>query len=78
MLFRSAFRFEKLDLGDTVGIMALFAAQRPRRFERVIHLAAQAGMRYSLVNPHAYAHSNLSGFLNILEACRQYGTEHLV
>jgi nucleoside-diphosphate-sugar epimerase len=74
----AVFRFEKLDLGDTAGIMALFAAQRPRRFERVIHLAAQAGVRYSLVNPHAYAHSNLAGFLNILEACRQYGTEHLV
>ena len=77
----AAFRFEKLDLGDTAGIMALFSAQhaRPaRRFDRVIHLAAQAGVRYSLVNPHAYAHSNLAGFLNILEACRQYGTEHLV
>lgn len=71
----TAFRVEKFDLADAPGVMAVFAANR---FERVIHLAAQAGVRYSLVNPHAYAQSNLVGFLNILEACRQHGVEHLV
>ena len=71
----AAFRFEKLDLADAPGLTALFAANH---FGRVIHLAAQAGVRYSLVNLHAYAQSNLVGFLNILEACRRHGVEHLV
>src|ERR1700754_4881524 len=56
------FRFVRLDVSDTAGMRALFAETRP---ERVIHLAAQAGVRYSLVNPHAYTESNVTGFLNI-------------
>lgn len=69
------FRFVKLDLADTEGMSALFAEDPPRR---VIHLGAQAGVRYSLVNPHAYVSSNLDGFLNVLEGCRQSKVEHLV
>ena len=64
-----------LDLVDRDGLAALFDASRP---ERVIHLAAQAGVRYSLENPHAYIDSNLAGFANILEACRHHGVQHLV
>ena len=71
----AAFRFKKIDVADTAGVTALFAAGR---FERVIHLAAQAGVRYSLVNPQAYVQSNLVGFANILEACRQHEIGHLV
>jgi UDP-glucuronate 4-epimerase len=69
------FRFIKLDLADRKGLESLFA-EIP--FRRVVHLAAQAGVRYSLVNPHAYIDSNLVGFLNILEGCRQIHAEHLV
>jgi len=69
------FRFVKLDVADREGMAALFAAERP---ERVIHLAAQAGVRYSLQNPHAYVDSNLVGFMNILEGCRHQGVQHLV
>jgi len=69
------FRFEKLDLADTDAAAALFARER---CPRVVHLAAQAGVRYSLSNPQAYAQSNLAGFLNVLEACRHHGVEHLV
>jgi UDP-glucuronate 4-epimerase len=69
------FRFEKLDVADREGMADLFARLRPRR---IIHLAAQAGVRYSLVNPHAYTDSNVTGFLNILEGCRHNGVEHLV
>ncbi|MGH8616819.1 MAG: NAD-dependent epimerase [Burkholderiales bacterium] len=69
------FRFEKLDLADTTATAALFARER---CPRVVHLAAQAGVRYSLKNPQAYAQSNLAGFLNILEGCRHHGVEHLV
>jgi UDP-glucuronate 4-epimerase len=69
------FSFAKLDLSDADGVTALFAAEKP---SRVIHLAAQAGVRYSLTNPHVYAASNLVGFLNILEACRHRKVEHLV
>src|SRR3954447_22090249 len=61
------FRFTKLDLADQAGIDGLFKREKP---ERVVHLAAQAGVRYSLTNPQAYISSNLVGFLNILEACR--------
>ena len=68
------FRFVKLDLADRDGMAALFAREG---FQRVIHLAAQAGVRYSLVNPHAYVDSNLVGFTNILEGCRHHGVEHL-
>jgi UDP-glucuronate 4-epimerase len=69
------FRFEKLDLADAAATAALFARER---CPRVVHLAAQAGVRYSLKNPQAYAQSNLAGFLNILEGCRHHGVEHLV
>lgn len=69
------FRFVKLDVADRAGMEALFAAER---FDRVIHLAAQAGVRYSLQNPHAYIDSNLVGFMNILEGCRHAKVEHLV
>ena len=69
------FRFIKLNLTDKKNIDHLF---RKEKFNRVIHLAAQAGVRYSLENPMAYADSNLTGHLTILESCRQYGTEHLV
>ena len=69
------FRFQRLDVADRAGVEALFAAER---FDRVVHLAAQAGVRYSITHPHAYGESNLSGFLNILEACRQHPVAHLV
>src|SRR5262245_6328593 len=70
-----SFRFEQLDLADRAGMARLFAAQR---FPCVIHLAAQAGVRHSLVDPHAYADANLVGFLNVLEGCRHGGCDHLV
>jgi len=69
------FRFVQLDVGDRSGIAALFAAEK---FDRVVHLAAQAGVRYSLQNPHAYVDSNLIGFVNILEGCRHSQVQHLV
>ena len=69
------FSFHKLDVVDRVGVAALFAAHQPRR---VIHLAAQAGVRYSITNPHDYIDSNIQGFINVLEGCRHNGIEHLV
>jgi UDP-glucuronate 4-epimerase len=69
------FRFVKLDLADRAGMAALFAEHR---FRDVVHLAAQAGVRHSLVDPHTYADANLTGFLNILEGCRQAKSRHLV
>jgi UDP-glucuronate 4-epimerase len=69
------FRFAKLDVSDQAGVAALFAVEK---FDRVIHLAAQAGVRYSLQNPHAYIDSNVVGFTNILEACRHAKVGHLV
>lgn len=69
------FHFVKLDLVDRDKIAALFAHEK---FSRVLHLAAQAGVRYSLQNPHAYVESNLIGFLHILEGCRHHAVEHLV
>src|SRR5690349_9221863 len=69
------FRFEQCDIADRSRIGALFSAHR---FSQVIHLAAQAGVRYSLVDPHAYADANLVGFLNILEGCREAKTQHLL
>ena len=69
------FRFVRLDVADRPGMEALFADEK---FERVIHLAAQAGVRYSLENPHAYVDSNLVGFMNILEGCRHNRVMHLV
>jgi UDP-glucuronate 4-epimerase len=72
---RNGFSFLKIDLVDQPGIAALFEREQP---ERVIHLAAQAGVRYSLVNPQAYVAANLTGFVNILEGCRHNGVQHLV
>ena len=68
------FRFVKMDVADRAGMEALFAAEK---FDRVIHLAAQAGVRYSLENPHAYIDSNVVGFMNILEGCRHNKVAHL-
>jgi len=67
--------FIKLDLTDLENIKALFKEQQ---FDYVVNLAAQAGVRYSLENPHSYVDSNITGFLNILESCRAYPVEHLV
>ena len=69
------FSFERLDIADRAAMAALFERHR---FERVVHLAAQAGVRYSLQNPHAYADANLVGFVNVLEGCRHAGVRHLV
>jgi UDP-glucuronate 4-epimerase len=69
------FRFVKLDLQDREGMQALFAAEK---FARVVHLGAQAGVRYSIENPHAYIDSNVTGTLNVLEGCRHGEVEHLV
>ena len=71
----SNFRFIKLDIADRDGLTKLFSEEK---FDRVVHLAAQAGVRYSIENPHAYADSNLVGFLNVLEGCRHNQIEHLV
>ena len=67
--------FIKLDLTDLENVKALFKTQQ---FDFVVNLAAQAGVRYSLENPHAYVDSNITGFLNILESCRAYPVEHLI
>jgi UDP-glucuronate 4-epimerase len=69
------FQFHKLDVADRDAVAALFAREKP---QRVIHLAAQAGVRYSLSNPHAYIDSNIQGFANILEGCRHHAVQHLV
>ena len=69
------FHFVKLDLADRAGMAALFAEHR---FPYVVHLAAQAGVRHSLVDPHAYVDANLQGFLNVLEGCKQNGCAHLL
>ncbi len=69
------FRFVKLDVADREGMARLFELER---FDRAIHLAAQAGVRYSLKNPHAYVDSNVVGFMNVLEGCRHGGVKHLV
>ena len=69
------FQFVKLDLADRAGMSALFARHR---FPYVVHLAAQAGVRYSLIDPHAYVDANLTGFTNILEGCRHNGCRHLL
>jgi len=69
------FRFVRMDVADRVGMEKLFAEEK---FERVVHLAAQAGVRYSLKNPHAYIDSNIVGFTNILEGCRHNRVQHLV
>lgn len=69
------FSFERIDITDEKSITTLFAKEK---FDYVIHLAAQAGVRYSIDNPQAYIQSNIVGFNNILEACRTYPVEHLV
>ncbi len=69
------FRFVRQDISDQASLAALFAAEG---FERVVHLAGQAGVRHSILNPHAYAQSNLVGFLNVLEGCRRNDVGHLV
>jgi len=69
------FRFQRIDIADREAIDSLFAQQRPAR---IVHLAAQAGVRYSIVNPHTYIDTNVRGFLHILEGARHYECEHLV
>ncbi len=70
-----SYRFIKSDLEDQETLDRLF---KDEKFTHIVHLAAQAGVRYSLSNPHAYIRSNINGFLNILESCRHYPVEHLV
>ena len=72
---QAGFRFVRADLEDRAVIAALFATER---FDRVVHLAAQAGVRYSLENPHAYIDANIQGFMNILEGCRHTQVGHCV
>jgi UDP-glucuronate 4-epimerase len=69
------FKFVKQELAERAGMDEMF---RREKFQRVVHLAAQAGVRYSIENPHVYVDSNLTGFLHILEGCRHNGVEHLV
>jgi len=69
------FKFIQLNIADRAAMEQLFATEK---FERVVNLAAQAGVRYSITNPHVYAESNLMGFLNVLEGCRQNQIEHLI
>src|SRR5258706_14723161 len=69
------FRFVKLDLADQAGVAQLFAREK---FQRVVHLGAQAGVRHSLKDPHSYISTNVRGTLNVLEGCRSHGVEHLV
>lgn len=69
------FSFERTDLADRAAMAQLFASHR---FARVVHLAAQAGVRYSIDHPHAYVDANLEGFVNVLEGCRHHGCSHLV
>ena len=74
---RNGFRFEKLDIADKGAMMAL--AEAEPGIDRVIHLAAQAGVRYSLENPYAYVHTNVVGHLTVMELCRHLPkVEHLV
>ena len=75
LLAKPNFRFRFLDLADRVGMAQLFAESS---FDKVVNLAAQAGVRYSIKNPHAYVDSNLVGFVNVLEGCRHSNVEHLV
>lgn len=72
---RNGFRFVKLELADRAETAALFNAEK---FPYVVHLAAQAGVRYSLQDPHAYVDANLQGFINVLEGCRHHGCRHLL
>ena len=72
---REGFEFHKVDIADAEAVRWLFQDRRP---DRVVHLAAQAGVRYSLEQPQAYIDANVTGFLNVLEGVRHFGTEHLV
>jgi len=72
---RPGFRNHKIDIADRAAMDRMFSAERP---DRIIHLAAQAGVRYSLEQPQAYVDANVTGFLNVLENARHCGTEHLV
>src|SRR6478609_4279919 len=69
------FAFEQIDLADRASMERLFAT---RRFPRVVHLAAQAGVRHSIDHPHAYVDANLDGFVNVLEGCRHNDCRHLI
>jgi UDP-glucuronate 4-epimerase len=69
------FSMETFDIAESERLRALFERERP---SEVVHLAAQAGVRYSLENPDAYARTNVVGFLNVLEACRAFPVNHLV
>jgi UDP-glucuronate 4-epimerase len=75
LLGHAQFRFMKQDVANREAMHTLFAAEH---FDRVVHLAAQAGVRYSLENPHAYNDSNVTGFMNVLEGCRHSAVQHLV
>jgi UDP-glucuronate 4-epimerase len=75
LLAHESFRFIKMDIADTETMSELFAQEK---FERVVNLAAQAGVRYSLKNPYTYISSNIVGFTNVLEMCRHHKIEHLV
>ncbi|XUA20589.1 NAD-dependent epimerase [Citrobacter sp. OP27] len=75
LLQKPGFSFHKIDLADRAAMASLFADEK---FDRVIHLAAQAGVRYSLENPHAYADANLIGHMNVLEGCRHNKVQHLL
>lgn len=68
------FKFVKLEIADRFALEELFVREK---FQKVMHLAAQAGVRYSITNPHVYIDSNIVGFINVLEGCRHYGVEHL-
>ena len=72
---QGGFEFAELDVADRPGMADLFSRHR---FDRVVHLAAQAGVRYSLDNPHAYVDTNVVGFVNVLEGCRHNDVSHLV
>ncbi len=75
LLDSDGFLDSRVDISDGAALTQVFTGERP---ERVVHLAAQAGVRYSLENPHAYVNANLVGFINVLEGCRNHGIEHLV
>ena len=72
---KAGFRFERLDIATRDRMGSLFSLNK---FDAVVHLAAQAGVRYSLTNPYAYVDANIVGFLNILEGVRHYGAKHLI
>jgi UDP-glucuronate 4-epimerase len=71
----AGFRFVEADIADRTAMDELFRAEK---FQRVVHMAAQAGVRYSIINPHAYVQSNIAGFLHVIEGCRHNAVEHLV